>query len=88
VERALERLAAGGAVVRVRPGLYYHPAALEQARAEVEGLCERDGAVTIAGLRDRLATSRKYAQALLEHFDRTRVTRRVGDEHVLRGRFH
>jgi selenocysteine-specific elongation factor len=40
--------------------------------------------VTIAGLRDRLGTSRKYAQALLEHFDAVRVTRRVGDEHVLR----
>jgi selenocysteine-specific elongation factor len=30
------------------------------------------------------ATSRKYAQALLEHLDDQRITRRVGDERVLR----
>jgi selenocysteine-specific elongation factor len=47
-------------------------------------LCEREGAVTIAALRDELDTSRKYAQALLEHFDASRLTRRQGDEHVLR----
>jgi selenocysteine-specific elongation factor len=80
----LDRLAASGDVTRVKPGLYYHPAGLERARAEVVSLCEREGSATIASLRDRLATSRKYAQAVLEHLDGARVTRRVGDEHVLR----
>ena len=84
--RVLERLAAAEAVTRVGPSLYFHPEALARAQAEVVGLCERDGAVTIAGLRDRLETSRKYAQALLEHFDSAGLTRRVGDEHVLRRR--
>ena len=28
-------------------------------------------------------TSRKYAQALMEHLDEEKVTRRVGDERVL-----
>ena len=37
--------------------------------------------ITLAGLRDELATSRKFAQALLEHFDSERVTIRRGDEH-------
>jgi selenocysteine-specific elongation factor len=81
---ALERLAATGGVTRVKPGIYFHPRALERVRGEVVSLCERDGAVTIASLRDRLATSRKYSQALLEHFDAARITRRVGDQHVLR----
>ena len=81
---ALDRLVARGEVVRVKPGIYYHPDAVEQARVEVVALCEREGSVTIARLRDRLATGRKHAQALLEHLDATRVTRRVGDEHVLR----
>jgi len=35
--------------------------------------------------RDLLDTSRRYAQALLEHMDRVRVTKRVGDARVLRG---
>ena len=40
--------------------------------------------MTLAQLRDELATSRKFAQALLEHFDSEKVTIRRGDEHVLR----
>jgi selenocysteine-specific elongation factor len=42
--------------------------------------------VTLAQLRDRLGISRKYAQALLEALDAHGVTRRVGDERVLRRR--
>jgi selenocysteine-specific elongation factor len=42
--------------------------------------------VTLARLRDELSTSRKYAQALLEHLDAARVTRRLADDsRVLRG---
>jgi selenocysteine-specific elongation factor len=82
--RALDRLTARGELTRVKPGLYYHPDALARARHEAVSICEREGAVTIARLRDSLGTSRKYAQALLEHLDAARVTRRVGDEHVLR----
>jgi selenocysteine-specific elongation factor len=84
VGEALERLALEDAAVRVKRGLYYHRAGLEEARRRVVDLCRREGSVTIAGLRDELGTSRKYAQALLEHFDATRMTRRRGDEHVLR----
>jgi selenocysteine-specific elongation factor len=80
----LDRLAVERQVVRVKPGLYYHRDALEEVRRRVIEACRRDGAVTIAGLRDELGTSRKYAQALLEHFDGQRLTRRRGDEHVLR----
>jgi selenocysteine-specific elongation factor len=52
----------------------------------VLAVLERDGQATIAGVRDELGTSRRYAQALLEHLDRTHVTRREGDAHVLRRR--
>jgi len=86
VREALERLALEDGVVRVKPGLYYHLEGLERARRAVISLCERDGAVTIARLRDELGTSRKYAQALLERFDSERLTLRRGDEHVLRRR--
>jgi selenocysteine-specific elongation factor len=50
----------------------------------VTSYLRENGTVTLAQVRDMLATSRKYAQALLEHMDETRVTRRVGDERVLR----
>ena len=45
---------------------------------------EDKGAITVAQVRDMFAASRKYALALMEHLDERRVTRRVGDERLLR----
>jgi selenocysteine-specific elongation factor len=45
---------------------------------------QREGSITLAQVRDMFSTSRKYAQALLEHLDDKRVTKRVGDERILR----
>jgi selenocysteine-specific elongation factor len=73
-----------GQAVRVGRNLHFHPDPLEQLEARVIAICERDGSATIASVRDELRTSRKYAQALLEHLDGQKVTRRVGDDHVLR----
>ena len=84
--RTLDRLAAEGALVRLRAGVYLAPDALEAARRAVVAACEQDGSITIARLRDLLGTSRKHAQAILEHLDAARITRRRGDEHVLRSR--
>jgi len=72
-----------GELVRLAPKVVYHRETVEAARAAVAGLIERHGAVTIAELRDRLELSRKYAQAILEYFDKTGYTKRVEDRHVL-----
>jgi selenocysteine-specific elongation factor len=40
------------------------------------------GKITLAEVRDMFQTSRKYAQAFLDHLDGEKVTRRVGDERV------
>ncbi|MEA2467469.1 MAG: selenocysteine-specific elongation factor, partial [Thermoleophilaceae bacterium] len=84
--RAFSRLERAGEAVRVGRNLHFHPESLAVLEAQVVAICERDGEATIAGLRDELGTSRKYAQALLEHLDRTKVTLRRGDAHVLRRR--
>lgn len=42
------------------------------------------GSITLAETRDLFGTSRKYAQAFLEHLDALRITRREGDIRVLR----
>jgi selenocysteine-specific elongation factor len=84
VSDRLRRLAAAGQAVRVARNLHFHPDALAGLEARVIALCERDGSATIASVRDELGTSRKYAQALLEHLDGEKVTRRVGDAHTLR----
>jgi selenocysteine-specific elongation factor len=82
----LDALALDGLLVRVKPGIYYHPRAIAEAERVVAEACRRAGSITIAELRDALGTTRKYAQALLEHFDSSRLTLRRGDRHVLRRR--
>jgi selenocysteine-specific elongation factor len=83
----LAALRAAGRAIRVSKALHFHPEVLEQIRARVIALADRnDGAFTLAQLRDELGTSRKFAQALLEHFDSEKLTIRRGDEHVLRRR--
>jgi selenocysteine-specific elongation factor len=82
----LRALREAGRAVRVGRALHYHRDALAEIERRVVALCRNEGSVTIARLRDELGTSRKFAQALLEHFDDERLLRRIGDEHVLRRR--
>ena len=80
------QLERAGRAARVAKNLHFAPAPLAELEHRIVALCERDGAATIAGVRDELGTSRRYAQALLEHLDAKKVTLRRGDEHVLRRR--
>jgi selenocysteine-specific elongation factor len=56
----------------------------EQMVRGVRELIGLDGSITLAEVRDRFDTTRKYAQALLEHLDQTGVTVREGDVRKLR----
>jgi selenocysteine-specific elongation factor len=76
----LGALRAAGRAVRVGRAMYAHPDALAAVRARVEAVIAADGAITLARLRDELQTSRKFAQALLEHLDAERVTKRLPDD--------
>ncbi len=85
--RDLAALRAAGRAVRVSRSLHYHPdtlIGLRQRVLEIAGA--HGGAITLAQLRDELGTSRKFAQALLEHLDSEKVTIRRGETHVLRRR--
>lgn len=84
LKAALGALVREGRVVRVGPAQHFSAAALAALSERVVALCRREGSVTIASVRDDLATSRKYAYLVLGHLARTRATRRRGDEHVLR----
>ena len=68
------------------PGSSGSAAAYEQARATLVGTCESEGRIALARFRDLLGVGRKTAQLLLERFDADGLTRRIGDERVLRRR--
>jgi selenocysteine-specific elongation factor len=71
-------------LVRVGDGYAVSPAAYERARDLLVHELESAERITLARFRDLLDTSRKTAQLLLERFDADGITRRVGDERVLR----
>ncbi len=72
-----------GTLVRIADNVTYHAATLARAEEVLREYVAKHGSVAVAGFRDHLGVSRKFALALLEHFDRTGVTRRHGDERVL-----
>jgi len=82
----LAALRDAGRAVRVSQNLHYHRDVLATVEQRIVELASGNGGqVTLAQLRDELKTSRKFAQALLEHFDSERLLLRRGDVHVLRG---
>ena len=73
-----------GRIVRASPEVVYTKGAFDEMVAKVTDLLKSKGSVTIADVRDMFGTSRKYVLALLEQMDQHRITRRVGDDRVLR----
>ncbi len=80
----LEYLEAQHLIVRLTGGVNLGREVYDRMVAETQALLEEQERATLADVRDRLGTSRKVAQAFLEHLDTNRITRRVGDARVLR----
>ena len=73
-------LEAQGKLKRVGDGFAVPERLYERGRETLHTLSP----ITLAGFRDALGVSRRTAQLLLERFDADGLTRRVGDERVLR----
>ncbi len=70
-------------VVKVSDNVVFSASAYDEMVKKIVAHIEAKGKITLAETRDMFNTSRKYAQALLEHLDQEKITRRVGDERVL-----
>lgn len=75
------RLLESGELVQVSDDVLFRKNDYDFMRARVCELIEKNGKITAAETRDLFATSRKYALALLEHFDKIGLTARDGDFH-------
>ncbi len=71
-------------VVKVSGGVVFSASAYKEMVDKIVAYAKVKGKVTLGEVRDMLGTSRKYAQVLLEYMDEKKLTRRVGDERVLR----
>jgi selenocysteine-specific elongation factor len=81
--RVFQTLLDDGTAVDVGAGIVFHRDILEEIKRLVASEINEKRSVTVASLRDRLGTSRKFALTVLEYLDRIKVTRRVGDARIL-----
>ncbi|MHB0870117.1 MAG: selenocysteine-specific translation elongation factor [Chloroflexota bacterium] len=80
---ALSALTSQGQVVEVAQGIVLERQVYSEMVETIVEMIRSQGPITVAAVRDRFNTSRKYALAIMEHLDEKRITRRVGDERVL-----
>ena len=71
-------------VVKVSESVVFDASAYNEMVDKVINHTKIQGKITVADGRDLFNTSRKYVLPLLEYLDQQRITRRVGDERVLR----
>ena len=74
----------GGKVVRVNQDVVFSAGAYKEMRDRIVEETRSAGKINVGKVRDMFDTSRKYALALMEYLDQQRITRRVGDDRVLR----
>lgn len=77
----VQHLLKSGALVRLSPEILVHAEVLAGVEAKVRE--QKGRTMSVGDFRDLLGLSRKYLIPLLEHLDRRRVTRRVGDARVV-----
>ncbi|MBI3782660.1 MAG: selenocysteine-specific translation elongation factor [Deltaproteobacteria bacterium] len=80
----LQQLERRGMVAKIEEGLYFAHEPLERARELLRQHVLAHGDINAATFRDLLGASRKFSIALLDYFDRTGFTLRVGDIRKLR----
>ena len=83
-EVVLQALLAQGRLLALSAEVLVPDVVYEQMLQAVREETGARGSITVAALRDKLQTSRKYALAMLEHLDARGITQRRGDERVLR----
>ena len=70
--------------MKVSDAVVFDAAAYDEMVARITDYINDKGEIAVGDVRDLFGASRKYALALLDHLDKSRITRRVGDARVLR----
>ncbi len=72
-----------GRVVKTSDTVVFSTKVYNEMVAAITARIKETGKVGLGEVRDMFGTSRKYAQALLDHLDGKKITRRVGDDRML-----
>ena len=81
--QVLESLITSGELILLTPQICLYRQDYDRILETAKTHFETNDSLTLAQLRDLLNTSRKYAQALVEYFDKIHITKKDGDVHYL-----
>jgi len=84
VKQLLQVLVNQGRLIKVKEDLYFHQAAIEALKTALIDFLKQNREITVNQFKDLTQTSRKFSIPLLEYFDSTRTTVRVGETRRLR----
>ena len=84
VQAVLEHLAHEGVLIKIRSGMYFHRESIEQLKRKLIDHFKQTQELTTPQFKDLTGVSRKFMIPLIEYFDQTKLTLRLGDKRVLR----
>jgi selenocysteine-specific elongation factor len=80
----LEIMVKDGTLIKVKEDLYFHQSSIDELKWKLIDFLQAKGEITTSELKDVTGVSRKYTIPLIEYFDKTHLTVRIGDKRVLR----
>jgi len=85
VRNVVRLLTEEGVIIRAKEDMYFHREAVEKLKGELIRFLRAHHEITTAEFKGMTKVSRKYAIPLIEYFDNSRITIRVGEKRLLRG---
>ena len=74
-----------GQIIKTKDDLYFHVAAITELKSRLVDFLKSKEEITTPQFKEMTGASRKYVIPLIEYFDASKVTLRVGDSRKLRG---
>jgi selenocysteine-specific elongation factor len=85
VRAMFEHLTHEGALVKIKGEIYVHRVPFENLKEELVAYLKSHQEITTPQFKEMTRVSRKYAIPLIEYFDQSKLTLRIGEKRVLRG---
>lgn len=83
IKKVFDSLIQRKKLILVEEEIIFHKDAYNEALKRLKEYLNKNEFITLAEFRDILNTSRKYAMALIEDFDRNKITKRIEDKRKL-----
>ncbi len=82
----LEVMLKDGVLIKIKEDLYFHREAVAELKDRLVNFLKEHGEISTPEFKEMTGASRKYVIPLIEYFDQSQVTVRVGDGRVLRNK--